>query len=422
MQTKQSKRNLIVSITIIMIFLFLFTNCTKKKSNQIVLDFMNMEGSINQIRLMKQIVSRFEKENPDVRINLISAVKQEKILNTLVSGSGVDVFFDGSTEIQEYSSRGSLLSLNSHIEKNKFPVSDYYSFGMQMTTDPKTGKVMGLPLQIKTTCIAYNKDQLQRTGIGYPPTEWDTDMFERYLARLYAAPRSGLFSVSTVPFGMTILIKDLWDEQNGVINNTKRNDFLKVTEYFRGLFKYLPTSEEIQEAASGGVSGFSSLFSTQKTFLQIAPAWVLIDLLTIRDFEWDVVECPHNVTLQQPGEIGYLAIAASSKYPEEAFRFASFYVNEYSANRYAATKNGMSGRIASTENFFCKAPPENVSIYKDILKKYNIISSRPRVKGYEQFNTVVGSEIGADFRKGKILPETYTRKFFEFANQFISAF
>ena len=412
---------------ILLAAMLLLFSCARKKSAEVILNYMNPESSPNQLTIMQKICSRFEKLHPGVRINLITGVKTEKILSTIASGSGLDVFF-GYESIAEFYERNAVDALDPYVEKFGFDKNEFFPVALDLVT--YRHKLLALPVQLKTTCLAYNKTLLEQNGLSLPPRSWTWKDFEKYIAKIYQYQETKnsdgkkKYPIANIWFEEKLAVPDLFNEEQGKINPTAREKFIKKSGEQQKIFKYLPPPSEVAEmAGSGGASSFTSLFQMQVSYLQYAPAWCLINLLPIKDFEWDVIPSPYweDNNLFHVND-AYLCLTSISRQKDITYKFMKFYVSQSGADAFARSKNGMSARSSSTRSFFT-APPASISEYVNILENQKLSDEKFRVKNFfqlrQQFKSLPESE---ELRTQKITPEKYTDAYYNLAGKIIEPF
>lgn len=129
-----------------------------------------------QDALMKRLITQFEKQNPDIRINWSaydSASQENTTLQTsLVTRQGPDIFEFGSTLVPTaYSTRGfHVLTAQDWAflgGKSKF-------FPAQLKlSGPNPRDLIAVPEYVLPFALVYNKTMFQKAGIKSPPATWN---------------------------------------------------------------------------------------------------------------------------------------------------------------------------------------------------------------------------------------------------------
>lgn len=92
----------------------------------------------------------------------------DKINVAIASGEGPDVAFAG--DVQTHASKQALVELTPYIEKNNFPVSDFYESAFEGVK--YEGGIYALPMTWSCKMLVYNKDMLKAAGYEHPPKTW----------------------------------------------------------------------------------------------------------------------------------------------------------------------------------------------------------------------------------------------------------
>ncbi|HBE04377.1 MAG: hypothetical protein A2096_16180 [Spirochaetes bacterium GWF1_41_5] len=402
-------------IILTVLSVLIFASCTQKKQQQVIIRFMNLESSQQQLKIMNLIIRRFEKENPDIKIMPITGFKPEKVLATLSSGTGVDVFHWNN--IAELVDKNTIVELNGFLKESSADIGRFHPAAVRDFTYYK--KLYGLPIQIFSHAVAFNKNLLENHGIPLPGKGWDWNDFYRLALQMKKAGKPGensstsLFSIQSLPLQAVLAsfgINGPISEKSGKIDETRRNKLIDIyTLYQKFCLEILPAPEEIEEFSGGGVSSVLAMFSMERAFLQQAPAWLLPDLLQIKNFNWDVIEMPNS----RRGAPYYsyhgsaaLCLAGISKNKNAAFRFMEYYTRTASQKIYGSGKNGIPANTQAAQQTFIK-PPQNISVYLDVLDNNNF--SQPRLQFQREYSDR-SKEFMHDFLKGKITPDAYLKK------------
>jgi multiple sugar transport system substrate-binding protein len=126
----------------------------------------------------KEGIAAFEKEYPNVRVNIESVSStyyQSKLLTQLASGAGPDLMLVGDSMAHEFVSSGQLLNLNPvlsqyHINPSHFvkAVWDFGIFG---------GKQYFITKDWADEAVLYNKTMFTKAHIPFPKAGWTWQQF-----------------------------------------------------------------------------------------------------------------------------------------------------------------------------------------------------------------------------------------------------
>lgn len=163
---------ILLGITIVLAILFLVFNFVlpkffPSKINKVTLTYW---GLWEDLSVYAPIISDFEKEHPNIKINYSSQdIKEyrERLITRSNNGNGPDIFRFHNTWVSQLSEL--LLPLpNSTISKEDFDKNYYPVVKKDLV---KNGAIYGIPLQIDTLNLYINKDLFQASGLKVP-TSW----------------------------------------------------------------------------------------------------------------------------------------------------------------------------------------------------------------------------------------------------------
>jgi len=136
---------------------------------------VTMKFDITPVKWIKQVISSYEKANPDIKVNLMVIGGDEanyytKIALMLKSSAELDVLFEDSLMMKSNVDAGELapIDVKNWKEWNEF----YPSLKKSVTIN---GKVYGIPLSTDTRGLYYNVNIFKKAGIKTPwqPKNWN---------------------------------------------------------------------------------------------------------------------------------------------------------------------------------------------------------------------------------------------------------
>ncbi len=149
----------------------------------------------NQEPAMQQIVSAFEKQNPNVKVNIELTANADywtKLQTAASAGTAPDVFWMNGPNFQLYASNGQLAPLD-NVKTSDYPkgLVDLYTYN---------GKVYGAPKDFDTIGVWYNKKLFDAAGVAYPKAGWTWDDFTAD-AKALTGKTPGTFGIAAPPYG-----------------------------------------------------------------------------------------------------------------------------------------------------------------------------------------------------------------------------
>jgi multiple sugar transport system substrate-binding protein len=163
-------------IFLLLIFLVCLS-CGKKQNHFVTLSWWQFWTNPEVKPTILELIEEFEKENPDIRVNLTDLTwsdGHEKIVVAFGSESAPDVLELGSDWLPEFSYQDVLLDVTLEAEKIK---REFLMWEPATIGDPTdvSQKIFGFPWILDTRVLFYNKDLMKKAGLDpdKPPTNWD---------------------------------------------------------------------------------------------------------------------------------------------------------------------------------------------------------------------------------------------------------
>jgi multiple sugar transport system substrate-binding protein len=158
----------VVLLVVSLVFFVIIPNFSKNSSKQVTLAYW---GLWEDSRTMQGLISDFERENPNIKIDYLKQdAKQyrERLLTRIGNGTGPDIFRFHNSWYPMLSK--ALLALPSDtISKDDFQ-KNFYPVAQKDLI--KNGAIYGIPLEIDVLSLFVNDQILQSAGLK-PPTNWD---------------------------------------------------------------------------------------------------------------------------------------------------------------------------------------------------------------------------------------------------------
>lgn len=279
---------------------------------------------------MRAIADAFEKENPNIKINVeITPWDQYwmKMDAAAQGGALPDIFWMHSSQISRYGRNRKLLDLTDRIKNSKKINLNNYPEGLVELYSP-ANKNYAIPKDYDTTALWYNKALFDEAGIPYPDETWTWDTLLETAKKLtnkenkiygFGAPLNSHEGYYNFIF------------QNGgyILSDDKKKcgyDDKKTLEALRwyidlGLKEGVsPTQKEFDEVSP------LTLFESGKLAMGIFGSW---NVANFKQNEYVRENC--DIAVLPMGEkrasvyngLGN-AIGYNTKHPEEAWKFVEF--------------------------------------------------------------------------------------------------
>jgi len=359
--------------------ILLIVGCGKKESGDVVtIRFANAEGLPDQIKMMKDIVNKFEKTHPKIKVELSYGITIDKIMTEIAANTPADVFMWWNP-IVDLKERGALLPLDDFVKKNNIDMTKYWKQLVDAFT--YDGKLYAWPLQLKTVALVYNKDLFDREGVEYPNAKWTWNDYYNAAKKIKRdTDGDGITDQfgSLVPYPTYMVLMNggkMIDEKKKICVIDKDPKTIQALKFLRKLIiAGCPTPAE-QEAMKGMVG--TQGFMMGKVGMVMAPTWMLTSFSTINTFKWSTAPVPKPLSgkLYELYEGAALCLAKQSKHPEEAFKFLSFYGGDVGMEIFAKARNGIPGMREPAYKFFAAPPYEYLQAYLDAAERMKVFTT-----------------------------------------------
>ncbi|MFD5796887.1 ABC transporter substrate-binding protein [Streptomyces diastatochromogenes] len=150
------------------------SGATDDASKDTTINFWHAWSAPNEVKAVKDLVAGFEKAHPNIHVNIVGNMTDDKINQALRSGGdqAPDVISSFTTNnVGKFCSSGALVDLNPFFKKSDIdpgttfpkPMNEYTQFDGNRCAVPLLGDAYGL---------YYNKTAFEKAGITAPPKTW----------------------------------------------------------------------------------------------------------------------------------------------------------------------------------------------------------------------------------------------------------
>lgn len=301
------------------LFIFIFSaiilcGCSNVQEKNVIT--FSSWGSVTEVEILKQVISNYEKENPDIKINFIHVPQNyfQKIHLLFASKTPPDVLFINNLYLPIYESQ--LEDLSEIIDK-----SEYFEQAIDGLSINK--KILAYPRDISNQVFYVNLDKTT-----LPKKNWT---LEDLLEISKKTTTNNNFGVSYEPdiywakpylayFGEDFLSAENYSELKGLI-------FYKN---LRDKYNVAPKSFQV------GSQTLAQMFIDGKIALYLSGRWMYPKISEKADFNWAIINFPIGKN-PLPCDVSGWAISKSSKNKKEAINFVKYLVSEKNSKYFAST-------------------------------------------------------------------------------------
>jgi raffinose/stachyose/melibiose transport system substrate-binding protein len=285
------------------------------------------------LTLIKEDIKKFETENEGitVKLDVIPSENVRTVLQTqLRSGEGPDVFgYDtGPGFAGALAKAGLVYDLTAAYAENNWPI---YDFAKQRVTFD--GKIVGVPSQIETIGVFYNKDLFAKLGIAAPQN----------LDDLKAAAQK-IKDSGTIP--MAVSDKEGWQgghllsmSASSAVGETAMDELINGQKSWNSpeIVSSLAVWQDMQKAGFLNPSPTAvtydtgnSLFYTGKAAMTPTGSWLALDIERNVKFEVGYIPfpAPSGPGIFSGGLGSGTFVSASTKHADAAIKFLDYGMSE----------------------------------------------------------------------------------------------
>ena len=305
-------------------------------------------GSDARVKSTQQAVAAFEKEHPNIKVEMQYSDWSgywDKLATSIVGGNAPDVIQIDETYLAAYASQGSLYDLGSM--DGAIDTSDIE--GSVMDMGKYDGTQYAVPIATTPQTVMVNMDALAKAGVQLPDDadDWTYDEFADFQKQVYDSSGG---EIRGAGMGYNAYALRLWARQNGEELFTDG----KVSISEDALTKYFDIAKELVDTGFGGdLNAWSeqttatlnqSDFGTGRgatMFSQATQLTAYADAVGTKNIK--LVMPPSN-TKDKWGFMGigmYWSITSKSKHPKEAAELIDFLVNSEEAGKILGTERGI---------------------------------------------------------------------------------
>ena len=353
------KKSIIYFLSIITIFC---TGCIQKNDDsRSIVDFASW-GSQSEVEILKTIISDFEIENPDIKINFMHIPQNyfQKIHLLLASNTAPDIIFINNLNIPVYEQY--LEDLSSIINKN-----DYYKKTLDALS--YNNKLLAVPRDVSTIVIYYNKDLFKKYNIKFPDKNWT---FNDLLKISLEFKKHNIYGISFEEESICYL-PYLMSEGGGILSDDLKTEIVNLPQSQKGIQFYSDLRNKYNVAPKKSQSAsltMAQMFLQEKIAMHVSGRWMVPKYRESAKFDWDVINFPNGdkgsvVPLDASG----WAVYKFSKNKSNAFKFIEYVSSKNISEKFAKTGLMTPARIdASNSESFLSGKPKSSKIFLDIIK------------------------------------------------------
>ena len=161
-------------LALFMLGIITFTGCSVgRQTNQESVVTVTLSGwsNLNEKQLLQQLLKDFEAKNPKIQVkyDAIADEYMDVLKTRLIGDTAADVFYLDALEAPALMIPGVLEPLDNYITP-EFDITDFEP--SLLKAFQQDGKTYGLPKDLSTLALFYNKKAFQAAGLSQSPKTW----------------------------------------------------------------------------------------------------------------------------------------------------------------------------------------------------------------------------------------------------------
>lgn len=339
----------------------LMTGCSSSNSGsggsdgKIVLN-MAWWGSAPRAKVTNQAVKVFEKEHPNIQVNVSYAGFSgyfQKLPTEISGGDGPDVMQQDVSTIASYAQRGSLLPLSKQIINTSSVDS------VVLKTGVIDGKLYGIPSGVEGAAAYYNPVLLKKAGVTIKPNQQITWTQYAQIANQVTQKLPGVYGTSDLVGNETFFQYYLREKGESEYTTDGKLGFDKQAledwlNYWAALRKSGAAPPATYTASQANVDEGHSAFAIGKTpfFFDFSGDSAFNDYESYLKHPLGMMMVPDIAGGKEenyPRPTMYWSVNAKTKYPKQAQELVNFLTNNTTAGKILGLVRGapVSSKVAA---------------------------------------------------------------------------
>lgn len=317
-------------------------------------------------QVLQQLIDLFMELNPDIKVEIVWGGLSKFDVEYL-AGVSPDVVRSTHEPLRRRARQNMFLPLDEFVEKSGFDMTTLFP---SVVDGFKEGGVLyGMPMYFGTLALHFNKNMFDRAGVPYPTApnwSWEEDFVEagRRLLQdrdgdgvpdqwITAYHRSNLLAPLMAARGAAFIADDLKTWVGASSATIETLQWLQDQIHFNKIIAYPMGDRDAFYAEQTAMVGFGS--------------WGLTGMYESLTFDWDLAEMPMSTETGRRGtrwNADGWAISNQTKYPEAAWRLASFISSREAQELIAIGRLGTPVHIeVARELFLDPSRPQNLEVF-----------------------------------------------------------
>jgi multiple sugar transport system substrate-binding protein len=370
-------------------------------------------GSPEELDVWQKIVDDFRAANPNINVKVdVSDWTSywDKLKTLYAGGTPPDVFAMDGPLYPDWAARGVLLNLQPYIDKTPGLLDGLYP--NTLAVYKQQDGYFGLPRDLQTIVLFYNKDLFDQAGVAYPTDIWTLDDL-RAAAKKLTKDTNGDGKIDQWGFSTDLIDMELfwsevlWSYGGSIISDDNTQTLLaegKARDAWHFISDMTLVDKSIPDPSTSSQFG-GDVFAAGVAAMTTIGHWA-VPQYSLLKFKWDVAAYPAGPAgrVTSVNSAGFV-IAKDTKNADAAWEFVKYAIGPQGQTRL--TELGFAipvlKSIADSPVFLNqKSADINHKVFLDALQYAHV---KPSFKGYDEWATTVGEVLTSVWNGEKPIDE-----------------
>lgn len=286
---------------------------------QTTLTYYSFTTDASHMDDMRALISTFERENPGVKINLVTAPFDSyftKLQTDIAAGNAPDAFDLNYENFVTFASKNALRPLPTNL----VPANTFYPAAVSAFR--YSGRQYALPISFSTVVLFYNKNLFDKAGVKYPTASW------KWQDVLNAAQKINNPAQRVYGIHQPVQFWEFYKVAQQAGGGLKVGPTVQIdTPANRRALHYLVDRIQVSKVTptAAQMSGVSSedMFLNGQLGMLVSGVW-MFDKFSKAPFKWDIAVEPGGTKKATHFFSNAVAVSATSKNAGAAERWVKF--------------------------------------------------------------------------------------------------
>lgn len=347
-------------------------------------------GDTTELANQQKIVNAFMAKDPKITVKVTVAdwdTYWDKLQTSLAGGNAPDVFLMDGPLYPDYQTRNQLLDLNPLIARDGFDTSALADLGVQDFT-AADGHLYGLPRDLSTVALYYNKKMFDAAGIAYPDGTWDWNKLVAVAQKLTTGPTQWGFYTETTDME-NYWSSLVWQAGGDIVSADKKTVLIDTDQAAAGIQFLQDLIYKYKVMAQPTPGGTGDLFENGQAAMEANGSW-LVPTHAAAGIDFGVAPLPAGpagqATSVNPSGV---VIYKGTKSSDAAWEFVKCYTGPDMQAMVAALK----ASIPANKKVLADTYATSFDGGKTFAGALAYAHLKPSFRGYNEFTTALQDEL-----------------------------